>query len=347
MKGFIRRLELVLLVVATVGFAMPASGRMVVDSAGRHVDVPENITRVYAAGPPADIFLYVMAPERMLGWVRPPRDEDKPFLLPIVRELPRLGRLTGRGDTMNIERLIAMKPDIIVDFGSMNETYRSLADRVQAQTGIPYVLIDGSFPATPGSLRLFADILKVPERGEALARTAEQIFTRVDRVIASVPAASRPRVYFARGSDGFQTGARGSINTEIIERVGAVNVVEGFLKEGGMARVSAEQVINWAPDTIVTIDTEARRAVLENPEWKPVPAVQNRRVLLPPSRPFGSVDSPPSVSRLIGLPILISAFYDGEARADLRAEMRSFYKLFYQIDVSDADLDSLLEGMEK
>lgn len=46
--------------------------------------------------------------------------------------------MTGRGDTLNLERLIAARPDIIVDFDTINDTYRSLTDRVQAQAGIPY-----------------------------------------------------------------------------------------------------------------------------------------------------------------------------------------------------------------
>ena len=66
----------------------------------------------------------------------------------------RLGRLTGRGDTLNLERLVAEKPDLIIDFGSINDTYRSLADRVQSQTGIPYLLIDGRFNNTAAALRL-------------------------------------------------------------------------------------------------------------------------------------------------------------------------------------------------
>jgi len=52
----------------------------------------------------------------MTGWTSTPREADKSFLLPSVRSLPELGRLTGRGDTLNLERLLADKPDIIIDF---------------------------------------------------------------------------------------------------------------------------------------------------------------------------------------------------------------------------------------
>src|SRR5438270_13971149 len=87
----------------------PALARTVTDSAGRSVEIPEKIARVFAAGPPASTLLYVLAPQDMIGWIRAPRDAEKPFLLPATRQLPELGRLTGRGDTLNLEKLIAAK----------------------------------------------------------------------------------------------------------------------------------------------------------------------------------------------------------------------------------------------
>ncbi len=42
-------------------------------------------------------------------------------------------------------------------------------NRVQAQTGIPYVLIDGKFAATLASLKLTSDILGREARGAEIA----------------------------------------------------------------------------------------------------------------------------------------------------------------------------------
>jgi iron complex transport system substrate-binding protein len=324
--------------------AMPVQARSVTDSAGRTVEIPDQISRVFAAGPPASTLLYVLAPRDMIGWVRPPRDTEKPYLLPAVRGLPELGRLTGRGDTLNLERLIAAKPDLVVDFGTVNDTYRSLADRVQSQTGIPYLLIDGRFENTPAALRLLADILGVKERGEALARAAEETFAQVDAVLAQVPAANRPRVYLARGPEGLETGSRGSINTEIIERAGAINVAEGLREKGGLVTVSPEQLIAWAPATIITLDPSFRRTVAEKAEWKTIPAVTTGHVFLAPGLPFGFIDSPPSVNRLIGLTWLLHTLYPDQATGQLREQVRSFYHLFYQVDLDDTELDRLLDS---
>jgi len=324
--------------------AAPAFGRSVTDSAGRSVEIPETITRVFAAGPPASTLLYVLAPQDMIGWVRAPRDAEKPFLLPMVRQLPELGRLTGRGDSLNLERLIAAKPDLVIDFGTINDTYKSLADRIQSQTGIPYLLIDGRFENTAAALRLVADVLGVKERGETLARAADETFAQVDKVVAGIPPDKRPHVYLARGPEGLETGSRGSINTEIIERVGAINVVEGPRPKGGIVSASPEQLMAWAPDTIVSLDRSFHATVSQKAEWKPVPAVAAGRVFLAPSLPFGFVDAPPSLNRLIGLSWLLHTFYPEQAPGKLREQVRSFYHLFYQVDLTEPDLNTLLDN---
>ena len=191
-----------------------ASARDVTDSAGRKVQVPDHIGRVMAAGPPASALLYVLAPEKMIGWNLKPREADLPYLLPSVRNLPEIGRLTGRGNTANLETVMAAKPDVIMDFGSVNETYVSLADRVQNQTGIAYLLIDGRFDNTAGALRMLGSIFGVNERAERLARRTEEILDEVGSAARGIAEKERPRVYLARRSNGLETGNRGSINTE-------------------------------------------------------------------------------------------------------------------------------------
>src|SRR5215471_16817250 len=109
-----------------------AVARTITDSAGRQVEVPDTVARVHAAGPPASTLLYTLAPQKMIGWLRAPRDSQKPFLLPEMRTLPAVGRLTSRAD---LDRLTVPKPDLIVDFGALNDNYRSLAERTQSETG--------------------------------------------------------------------------------------------------------------------------------------------------------------------------------------------------------------------
>ncbi len=82
------------------------------DSAGRKVEIPDRVERVIAAGSPASVLVTILAPEKLIGWNRKPLPEDLPYLPPVVRDLPEIGRLTGRGGTANLEVIIAAKPDL-------------------------------------------------------------------------------------------------------------------------------------------------------------------------------------------------------------------------------------------
>lgn len=336
------RLASLLCLVIAMAFAPDATARTVTDSAGRKIDVPGRIERVFAAGPPAAILLYVLAPEKMTGWPNAPKPEERPYLAKPYRDLPALGRLTGRGGTANLEAVLGIKPDLILDFGSVRETYVSLADNTQAQTGIPYVLIDGRFEATPASLRLLGQILGVEERAEKLARYVEETFSEIDRALAQTPPDNRPRVYLARGPDGLETGLKGSINTEIIERAGGRNVAESADGRKGLARTSIEQVIVANPDTILTWDPVFYEAVWKDPLWSGVDAVRRKRVYLAPTAPFGWIDRPPSLNRVIGLKWLPALFYPDIFQRDPKEVTREFYSLFYHVNPSDEEIDRLI-----
>lgn len=315
-------------------------GKTVSDATGRDVVIPANPAAVFAAGPPAATLLYTLAPERMVGWVRAPRKGDLPYLRPEVQGLPELGRLTGQGDTLNLEVLLASGADLIVDYGTVNATYVDLATRVQEQAGLPYVLIDGSFANLPTAIRQMAEVLNVAERGEQLAAYAETELADLDALLATIPEDQRPTVYLARGPEGIETPARGSLNAEIIERVGGINVAA--VETRGLATVSPEQVQAWAPDVIITIDRDFAANVATMPEWQGIPAVANGRVYLAPSAPFGFIDSPPSVNRLAGIIWLQHIFYPEAATGELSADIAGFYSLFYGVDLDAAAVSGLL-----
>ncbi len=316
------------------------------DATGRIVAVPDKVTRVMQAGSPASTVLYVLAPEKMIGWTAAPRPNEREFLLAATRDLPELGRLAGRGDTANVEVVLKEKPDLIFDFGSVSPTFVSLAQRVQEQTGIPYLLFNGRLDNTAASLRELGRVLGVSERAEKIARYVEETDRLIDERLQDVPASARKRVYLARQPNGLETGLTGSINSEIIERAGGINVAERAAGRGGIANVSIEQVIAWAPDTIITWDANFFARVYDDPSWATVPAVANKRIYQGPRLPFGWIDAPPSINRTIGLRWIAGLLYPERFPEDIRVVARDFIKLFYQYDVSDAQLDRILAGAQ-
>ena len=332
-----------LLAGLSASLALPRGARAasITDATGRTLQTPKKVTRVFPAGPPAAIMLYTLAPELLIGWPRANRPEEREFLLPDIGSRPEVGRITGRGNTANLEVVLALKPDLILDVGSTSDTFVSLAERVQEQTGIPYALLDGRFAATSTAYRKLGDLIGRPDAGEDFANFTQRTLTTITGRIADIPYEKRPRVYYARGPRGLETGLGGSINVETIVLL-ARNVAGE--RKGGLANVSIEQVLVWNPDVIITIDRYFAMNVRQDPAWAGVAAAQDGRVHLSPKLPFGWVDFPPSVNRLIGLWWLGKILYPQRFPEDLHAITRDFYKRFYHVTLTDAQIARVLEG---
>jgi iron complex transport system substrate-binding protein len=276
----------------------------------------------------------------MTGWPNPPTPEERPYIAAQYRDLPALGRLTGRGGTANLEVVLKSRPDLILDFGSIRDTFVSLADNVQEQTKIPYILIDGRFEATPAALRLLGDILGAKKRGEQLANYVEDAFAAIDRALAATPPEKRARAsHLARGPTGSETGVVGSINTEIIERGRSTSP---RLPARGWCASSMETGDRRRPEIILTWDRNFFERVTKDTLWAGIRAVREQRVYLSPTAPFGWIDRPPSLNRVIGLKWLAGLFYPDKFPDDLRETTRAFYRLFYHVDVSEPELDTLI-----
>lgn len=293
---------------------------------------PASIERVFATGAPAGVLVYVLVPEKLLGWPTY-LDEDARRLLPRVRhDLPHLGRLSGRGSTVSTETLLALRPDLVLDAGSVTPTHLSGAERAWRQTGLPYALVDGRLTDHPAQLRETGRLLGVAARGEQLAGEAQRMLDLANAVLAGVDADERPRVYYGRGPDGLETGLRGSINMETIELAGARNVAEQAGR-GGLTQASMEQILAWNPDVVLTQDPDFARRVSSDPLWRGVAAVRTRRVHLAPRYPFGWLDGPPGVNRLLGVPWLLARLYPRRhpdlAPAKLRHILATLHQSFY------------------
>mgnify|MGYP001187691588 CR=1 FL=1 len=282
---------------------------------------PARVRRVFAAGPPAAVLVYALAPDQLLGWPQELAADARAHLAPEYRALPFLGRLAGRGSTLPLERLVALKPDLVIDAGTVDGTYLSAAERVWRQTGIPYLLVDGRLADSARQLRETGRLLGVAARGRKLAQYA-------DATLAACAAGGpRPRVYLARGADGLETPVAGSVNGECIEAACGVNVAAAA--GGGLARVSPEQILAWAPDVVVSQYAEFVAHARNDAFWRRLPAVRQGRLLLAPHQPFGWLDGPPGVNRLIGVRWLADHLRNAAQDTDWVARAQAFHALFY------------------
>ncbi len=317
------------------------AARAAVDDTGRSVALPARVTRVFAAGPPASVAVFALAPGKLLGWPRALRGEEAAFMAPVAATLPETGRLTGRGDTTNLEVLLSLRPDLIVDVGTVSRTTIDLADRIQQRTGIPYILLDGTFPRTASMLRRLGDALGDGEAGEHLARRAAAIIERIAARAAAIAPTARRRVFYGRGPQGLETGGSGSINVEILEFAGLSNVAAG---PASLFNVSPEQLLAWNPDTIILLDPALARAIVADRRWRGIDALARGRVFVPPRVPFGWIDFPPGINRLAGLLWIEHVVLGASDAALYRDDLRGIFRALYHVDLDAPLMERLLAG---
>jgi len=311
--------------------------------AARFGSLPARPGRVFASGPPAGVLLAALAPQQLLGWPMELGDAARAHLGSPLQALPYLGRLSGRGSTLPLEKLLALQPDLVLDSGTSDATHVSATERL----ALACVLVQGSLSDHARQLREVGSLLGAAERGETLARHADEVARLVRAVTAGLGEQARPRVYLGRGANGLETGLAGSINVEVIEYAGGRNVAAQAAR-GGLTRVSMEQILAWDPEVILTQEAGFAERVRQDPLWRGISAVRSGRVHCAPVLPFGWLDGPPSVNRLIGVRWLLEKLHPGRparhGATPLEQAVREFYALFYGVQLSPAQLQALLQA---
>jgi iron complex transport system substrate-binding protein len=326
------------LVLLSLAFVAPASARSVVDATGRTVEIPDQIERVMPAGQPAAVLLYTLAPEKMVGWPHTPGPKAKRLIDPHFSGLPELLPLVREGKVQS-ERIQAARPDVILDYGSTSPRYVERATMVREATGIPVLLLDGKLERTPEIYGLLGAILGAEERAGDLAGAAERLLAVTRQKAEGRRRAAPIRVYYARSADGLTTAISSSILADVFRLVDVANVADGA-GTGELSHVTRDQVYAWNPDAVVTSNPEFWKGRV-GPEWAGLPAIAQGRVYLAPSLPFGWIDEPPSINRLLGLLWAGHVLYPAVYPDDLSPETRNFYQRFYRVELDDQQFKAL------
>ena len=326
-----------------------AETREITDMAGRKVTVPtaENIESVFSAGPVAAIFLYMVAPDKLLGWNYELNDVEKSIILDKYQDLPNF----GMGDAVNYEAVIAANPTIAINSGKINDAMVSDCDALSESLGIPVVAVDNELNNSAEAFRFMGELLGVEDHAEELAQYAEQVFTDIN-ALSDIPEEKKVSVYFGNGEDSLETAPRGSQHAQILDAINAVNVADLELGDGSRIQISAEQLLAWDPDVIVVngepkadkSGSSAAEDILSNPDYASLKAVQDQKVYGTPNAPFSWVDRPAGPNRLIGMRWFSALIYPEYIKCDINEEIHKFFDLFYHVDLSDEQLENVLKG---
>lgn len=174
----------------------------------------------------------------------------------------------------NIERVLAVRPDLVLQMDGRGEARESAARL--AGLGIPTTVFAVSDFST-----LFSaiDRIGVLCGDETAARNLRQALT--NRLLAvKRPDGPPPRVFFEVRSGSLLAAGNASMAAAVIATAGGINAVATKDK---IVRLSDEELLRLAPDVCLTqrgpMNPEAR-PMAERPEYATLPCVQNGRAFV-------------------------------------------------------------------
>ena len=230
----------------------------------------------------------------------------------------------SRKNGVNIEEIVGLEPDLVVLYPARDgdDTEEKLKNE-----GINAIRIN---PETLETLK--EDILTI---GKAMNREdlAVELNAYMDEKIEMVETRvsdieDKKSVYLAGSRGMFSTHSGDFYQHEIIDLAGGKDLSEDLV--GGWNELSAEQVIAWDPEVVVTVNysSDDRKSILENPALASVKAIENDEVYTIPSN-IESWDLPKPSSVLaimwMGKTLYPEKFED----LDIKEEADTLYKEYY------------------
>ena len=195
---------------------------------------------------------------------------------PEVKHLPRAGGLLDP----NVERLLSLKPDLVIVYQTQNELKQRL-DRAS----IPYYSYEHRALADiTVTLRAIGKRIESPARAEALAADMERSIAAIRASVAGVPH-PRTLMVFEREPASLRnitaSGGYGFLH-DMLEAAGGVNVFADIKQQAVTA--STEMILGRRPDVIVELKygtsttTDLARDLQAWNALASVPAVRNKRI---------------------------------------------------------------------
>lgn len=223
-----------------------AAGPSVTDDTGHAVRLERPAGRIVSLAPHVTELLFAAgAGERVVAAVN---HSDYP---PAARALPRVGGYSR----LNVERILAFEPDLVVGWASGNP--QGQLQRLRGLGPALYVTEPRSLEAIATNI---ARLGRLAGTAAAARAAADAFRARLERLRARYATRTRVDVFYEVWNDPLMTVNGDHVISDVIRGCGGRNVFAGL---GALApRVSVEAVLQRDPEAIV-----ASGAGDEAPEW--------------------------------------------------------------------------------
>lgn len=270
--------------------------------------------------------------------------------IPELEKIPDIGNVDQ--DTFNVEKVIALKPDVLILPLSVQKQAQDIVKKLEA-AGIPTVFIDYHMETVENhtkSIQLLGKILGKEQRAQELVSYHQEEVNKIYSRLQSINK-HKPNVYVECGSEGPATYGNSYGNYmwgALVEKCGGINITKDKIEK--FAPINPEFLLKANPDMIIITgaywpkkadslrmgfmaDQEESQKLLQSftnrSGWSEINAVKNKQVF--------SIHH--AISRevydSVVIQYLAKKFYPEEFKdVDPLKSFQEFYKKFLPVELS-------------
>jgi len=170
---------------------------------------------------------------------------------------------------LNIERIMSLRPTLLVDVNNMHKKYALLF----SQLGLNYV--NFSVTRMDQLPRMAEDLAKLIGKPDKGAEFAAEWHKKITEISVSLPA-EKPKVYFEIWDTPMQAAGAQSYIGDMIRTAGGDNIVTDISE---FPVVNSETILNADPDVIIiAYPLTDKTSIEKRPGWQKLQAVRNKQI---------------------------------------------------------------------
>ena len=333
----------ILLITICMFWATLASALEVVDQKGRTLQFENPVERVVSIPIPApSMFMSIDgSADKLVGVHQLTKTAMKGRFLgrlfPEVLQLPSDFVGGGFNFMPNVEGVLALKPDLVFQWGNYgDEIFDPLTN---AGLNVAAIKIRNE-QDTREWIRIMSTVLGKEDKALKMVNWREQTM-RILKTNSAKVQKKKSVLYFRLFKNNLQVAGRGTYNDFYINLVGGENPAAG---NKGFYNVTPEQVVVWNPDIVLMNGFEPKlspKNYIEHPVFSVTDAAVNKTVY---SMPLGGYRwDPPNQESPLTWMWLGMLTYPEFHKYPLRDEIKRSYKMLYETEASDQDLNEILK----
>jgi iron complex transport system substrate-binding protein len=314
---------------------------------GNEVVIPARVERVVISSvwPLASVYcLYMGSTDKLVG-LDPAiiSAAENSALIKVFPDIVKIPSGFAKNGNINSEELMKLAPDVVLYSSGAPEDYD-----VCKQAGIPAVGFSlsikqfNTIDTINSWIELLGEVMQQDFDTTEFMKYSKDLEAMVAKRLEGVPSDKKPRGMFLHLYDDSRVGvpAGPSFADYWITAGGGVNVAA---VGNGTLSASMEQVYEWDPEIIFITNFNPAQPedlygnTVGNYDWSSVSAVKNKRVLKMPLGMYRwyvcNADSP-----LTLLWMAKQNHPDLFSDVDIDEEIKSYYKRFYKLTLTDEDL---------